>query len=538
MAVEQQTSYNSYLFIRQPERSKAGQRLTIPNRKVTKLGFWLKKSLNPTGNITFAIRRVSDDSVIVSKVLGDASILTTSPVYYEVTFDSPVTINEEVRILCEWPYSQTDNYPQIAYQNSNVKADEYTSYSTDGGWTNQTGWDTAYKYTYTGVPALTIQFMTDILQRSATGNGTITDLGNALVTQHGHCWSTSPNPTISDAKTELGATGATGAFPSNLTGLLPRTTYYVRAYAKNASGTGYSSEISFTTAIEALSPNAAGDRCTFLFEAGDSCPDHYKNVDDPKDYPDDDTTWVGAEVAPGNEPLYDNSYELYNLENHSIGLGTIYQIEVFFRCKAQNTPTRSSAKAVIKTGGTVYAGTSKTVTTSWADYSQVWATNPDTGLPWTWPEIDALQAGVALRRCQPSGVGYRTYCTQVYVEVEYEGSEAPTVTTDPATSIGQTTVVPNGTLDDDGGDDCDCGFEYGETTDYGNTTATDAKITGETFSQEVRGLKGGTVYHFRAVATNSAGTSYGVDRTFHTEALSAEAHQALGKHHAMGRKEV
>lgn len=96
-------------------------------------------------------------------------------------------------------------------------------------------------------PTVTIQPMTDILRETATGHGTITDLGNASVSQHGHCWSTSPNPTTSDDKTELGIKSETGAFTSNLTGLLPRTTYHVRAYAKNAEGTSYSSEISFQT---------------------------------------------------------------------------------------------------------------------------------------------------------------------------------------------------------------------------------------------------------------------------------------------------
>ena len=115
-------------------------------------------------------------------------------------------------------------------------------------------------------------------------------------------------------------------------------------------------------------------------------------------------------------------------------------------------------------------------------------------------------------------------------------SVAPAVViTDPASAVGQTTATPNGTLNDDGGEACDCGFEYGETTDYGTETPTQSKTTSETFSQEILGLKGGTVYHFRAKAINSVGTSYGADRTFHTEALSAEAHQALGKGYALGR---
>ena len=74
----------------------------------------------------------------------------------------------------------------------------------------------------------------------------------------------------------------------------------------------------------------------------------------------------------------------------------------------------------------------------------------------------------------------------------------------------------NGTLDDDGGEACDCGFEYGETVSYGITTSTESKENGETFSQILTGLKPNTIFHFRAFATNSAGTGYGNDATFTT----------------------
>lgn len=95
--------------------------------------------------------------------------------------------------------------------------------------------------------------------------------------------------------------------------------------------------------------------------------------------------------------------------------------------------------------------------------------------------------------------------------------EAPTVTTDPATGLAQPIVATlNGTLGDDGGMACDCGFEYGETEAYGTITPTESKNTGETFSQAITGLSPGTVYHFRAIATNPAETSYGSDRIFRT----------------------
>ncbi|GAI90631.1 unnamed protein product, partial [marine sediment metagenome] len=54
----------------------------------------------------------------------------------------------------------------------------------------------------------------------------------------------------------------------------------------------------------------------------------------------------------------------------------------------------------------------------------------------------------------------------------------PTVTTNPASAVGQTTATLNGTLDDDIGEACECGFEYGETTDYGTETPTQSKTSG------------------------------------------------------------
>ncbi|GAH32958.1 unnamed protein product, partial [marine sediment metagenome] len=92
----------------------------------------------------------------------------------------------------------------------------------------------------------------------------------------------------------------------------------------------------------------------------------------------------------------------------------------------------------------------------------------------------------------------------------------PTVSTDPATDITPTSTTLNGNLDDDGGEACGCGFEWGETPAYGNTTPTESKTTGQTFSQGISGLLPGHTYHFRAFATNSEGTSYGADRSFTT----------------------
>lgn len=103
-------------------------------------------------------------------------------------------------------------------------------------------------------PAVTTQAVTDIGTTTATGNGNVTVLGAPNLTQHGVCWSTSTNPTIAlPTKTEQGAKNTTGAFTSNITGLTPNTTYYVRAYGTNSEGTSYGGQVSFDNTPTTLS---------------------------------------------------------------------------------------------------------------------------------------------------------------------------------------------------------------------------------------------------------------------------------------------
>lgn len=121
-------------------------------------------------------------------------------------------------------------------------------------------------------------------------------------------------------------------------------------------------------------------------------------------------------------------------------------------------------------------------------------------------------------------ISVRTYCPGIYGPVytfwdAVTLSTLPAVTTNPATLIGTTSATLHGTLDDDGGEACACGFEWGETVAYGNITPTDSKTTGQTFSQVIVGLDPNKTYHFQAFATNPSGTIYGADETFTTDPL-------------------
>ncbi len=95
------------------------------------------------------------------------------------------------------------------------------------------------------LPEVSTTPVTNITVTTATSGGTIADDGGADVTSRGVCWNTSPNPTTTNNKSANG--GGLGGFTSNLTGLTSNTSYYVRAYATSAAGTGYGNEVNFLT---------------------------------------------------------------------------------------------------------------------------------------------------------------------------------------------------------------------------------------------------------------------------------------------------
>ncbi len=98
------------------------------------------------------------------------------------------------------------------------------------------------------VPTVTTTAISNIGTNSASGGGNVTADNGAAVTARGVCWNTSHNPTIGHSAT-TNATG-TGSFASSIAGLSAGTTYYVRAYATNAAGTGYGDEVAFVTASQ------------------------------------------------------------------------------------------------------------------------------------------------------------------------------------------------------------------------------------------------------------------------------------------------
>ncbi|HEX4930151.1 MAG TPA: hypothetical protein VFV62_05515, partial [Gaiellaceae bacterium] len=100
----------------------------------------------------------------------------------------------------------------------------------------------------------------------------------------------------------------------------------------------------------------------------------------------------------------------------------------------------------------------------------------------------------------------------------FSTTTAPAVVTGSATSIGVTSAKLNGAVTPNG-QATTWYFEYGTSTSYGSKTAARSAGSGTravNVSSSLTRLRTTTTYHYRLVATNSSGTTFGGDRSFST----------------------
>lgn len=101
----------------------------------------------------------------------------------------------------------------------------------------------------------------------------------------------------------------------------------------------------------------------------------------------------------------------------------------------------------------------------------------------------------------------------------------PSATTNAATNVTAWVATVHGAVSSNGGS-TSVSFEYGLTTAYGySIPATPSSLAADAVntavSADLIGLNCNTTFHYRVVATNSGGTTYGLDRTFNTGACTA-----------------
>ena len=132
------------------------------------------------------------------------------------------------------------------------------SLSSTGGWmagqdfANKRGVLLHYETVLVTPPVVSTTAVSEITTTAATSGGTIISDGGSSVTARGVCWGTAVNPAVGGSCTNDGT--GTGTFTSSIGGLTPSTRYHVRAYATNAVGTGYGSDVTFTTISTSVLP--------------------------------------------------------------------------------------------------------------------------------------------------------------------------------------------------------------------------------------------------------------------------------------------
>jgi len=194
----------------------------------------------------------STSVLLASKVtgIGGSKVTTTGFLISEdPTFDNPINSSNTVIIT-----SSTSFAIQINDLTPN------TIYYARAYATNQWGTTTTSispDFTFTTLPPVNLPQLTtnDVVAGSvsgccpATSGGNISSDGGLNITQRGVVWNSNPLPTITNFTGKTSNGTGSGSFVSEMccygVEILPLTTYYVRAYATNSSGTSYGDEKTF-----------------------------------------------------------------------------------------------------------------------------------------------------------------------------------------------------------------------------------------------------------------------------------------------------
>ncbi len=392
------------------------------------------------------------------------------------------------------------------------------------------------------IPAVTTDPLSDITNNSAKSGGNVTDEGGVPVTSRGVCWSTSHNPTA-DLVTKTTDGSGEGIFISDITGLNPGTTYYVRAYATNQYGTGYGNEVSnSTTQPPTVSTNDATQPGSTTFTLNGLVNANGLSTSVSFEY--GETVLYGNIVSATPENVTGNTDTQVSADLTGLNQGTTYHFRVTasnqggtsngndktFTTYQEPSATTLDASAVTNTtatlNGSVNANNYSTVVTfeyglttsygSTADAIQ----SPVTGnlsIPVS-SGITGLSPGTTYYfRIKAVNVGGTVYSTGL----SFKTNEAPEANTGSASSVTQNSAILNASVN---AHDLSTivTFEYGSTTGYGlSVTASQSPVAGSSdtpVSAAISGLNASSTYHFRVKAESAGGTVYGNDAMFITTA--------------------
>ncbi len=395
-----------------------------------------------------------------------------------------------------------------------------------------------------------------ITTTTASSGGTITVGGGAAISERGVCWGTSSNPTIAGSKTSDGT--ATGVFTSAITGLSYTTLYHVRAYATNANGTVYGSDLTFTTltpgppalaattAASAITGSTATSGGNVTSNGGAPITERgivYSLSSNP-------TVLTGTKVidgTPGTGIFTSNmtglnSGAMYYVKAYATNIaGTSYGAQISFTTRPTVSATAAATSitaTTATTGGTIapfataslvwYYGVAYSTTSNAPSPTlvQTGSFPPTTGVSYVTNLTGLTYGTLYYIRAYATGNGFTVYGPELSFTTT--GQTAPIVaSTNAITIITDRSATSGGSITSDGGSTITAkgvcwSISPNPVKGAGNFTSNG---TGNTpFTSNITGLASSTLYYVRAYATNAIGTSYGpADVTFTTTHLSPYA---------------
>ena len=391
-------------------------------------------------------------------------------------------------------------------------------------------------------PAAITGPVTTVAATTATVSGTVNPNGDA--TSWHFDYGTSTGYGTSTPSSSAGSTTANTGVTANLTGLTPGTTYHYRVVATNTGGTTQGADGIFTTAATPVpqtgtataitstgatlngTVNANGRPATYWFEYGKTTSYGGKTT----------VTSAGSGTAPASATatisgLAANTTYHFRLDATS-DAGTALGNDVSFTTaggipvsapSVTTRPATSVTSSGAKLNGAVNPGGQ---TTTWyfdygttAGYGQktpVTTINGGTKAVSVSADVSGLGAGIYHFRLVASNATGTAYGS----DLTFGSAAAPVVQTGTAQGASTTGVTLTGSVNPGGGT-TNWYFEYGPTTSYGTKTPAKAAGNGTSVvgvSAAIDKLAAGSTYHYRVVASNSGGTSYGSDVTFTTVA--------------------
>lgn len=387
----------------------------------------------------------------------------------------------------------------------------------------------------TSLPTVMTIAASNLSSVSAISGGNVTD-GGSPVTARGVCWSASANPTISDPKTSDGI-GA-GAFTSNITGLIPNSTYHVRAYATNTNGTNYGSDFTFTTinivttAVTAITTTSATSGGTIASDGGNPIIARgvcWNTFTAPTLANSFTTNGSGTGTFTSNLTSLTGNTTYYLRAYITNGSGTFYGNELSFVTSPviptlTTSDTSNVTKNTAQLGGTITNDGGSPVLVRGVCWNT--SSNPTISHSKT-TDGSGLGSFVSVLTGLNQSTTYyvRAYATNANgtayganVSFMTKGT-APTVTTDDINGITQTTAIAFGTVTTAGSASVtERGFCWKTSP---NPTTANSKVTCGTgagsFNGSLTVLAPNTTYYVRAYAITSAGTAYGATMTCTTQ---------------------